>query len=800
MSSSQPRRAPTGPRLRVERMEDRVTPAFYAVPDSAQLLSSIGIPDHTYVPPSGAGPVYYVAPGATGGPSTNPAAPGSARLTLNSSLPPNSTVIFADGEYRDVPNHNKFGTAVSADGLTLMAAPGAKPWILGSKVATGWSPVQTVSINGVSTPLSFATKTANPWLRTFDAETDYPPYFNDVEEVDAARPTSRLLDMVFVDRLSLRQVQDNPTTAAREGPEWFGPGTFWIGTVGTELRVYVGADPAGKTVEVSAYGRGLSNFGGAPDLTIRGLGFAHFAFIPVDHRSAGTTVESSTFAWNGHTGLYLDGQISGSSAADAVVRNSRFVGNGSDGVLGLVTDRMVFEDNLVAFNNAEGFRTAWAAAGAKFGRASDMVIRGNTFANNFATGLWVDINMFRTMIVDNLVADNTNQGVFVEISHDNVVAFNLIVRNGTGLLIAGASKTRVYNNTLAANGVALNVKEDARTQYTGPNAAAGSTYDTYDNVIVNNIFAEVTGAANRIADFGTTTNDQPTIQVVRGGSTLTVPQTSAQFVSLLDFNVYFDSSNPLPAVVRWDPTSTNGGQVSYPTLAAFRAALPAYEANGRFADPRFVGTGATEWERFALRADSPVNGIGAAIPADILAAVGRSPTAPPLTGAVDPVGAPPAGLLGGGFEAPNLGAGVSAYAPAVGGGNPWAFSASAGVSGNNSPFTAGGPSAPQGSQVAFLQDVSTISQAVALPAGTYRVTFRAAQRVFNGGVDQQLRVRLTGAGGTQAVPVPVAGTAYQTYSVDFTVAAAADYDLVFESLVPGGSTMFLDNVVFAALA
>jgi hypothetical protein len=796
MPDSPSRRAPTEPRLRVERLEDRVTPAFYAVPDSAQLLSSIGIPDHTYVPPSGAGPVYYVAPTATGGPSTNPNAPGSARLTLNSSLPNGSTVVFADGEYRDVPNNNRFGTSVSADGLTLMAAPGAKPWILGSKVATGWSPVQTVSINGVSTPLSFATRTANPWLRTFDAETDYPPYFNDAEEVDAARPTSRLLDMVFVDRRSLKQVQDNPTTAAREGPEWFGPGTFWVGDVGGELRVYVGADPAGKTVEVSAYGRGLSNFGGAPDLTVRGLGFAHFAFIPVDHRSARTTVESSTFAWNGYTGLYMDGQISGSSAADAVVRNSRFVGNGSDGVLGLVTDRMVFEGNRVAFNNAEGFRTAWAAAGAKFGRASDMVIRGNTFENNFATGLWVDINMFRTQIVDNLVRDNTNQGVFVEISHDNVVAFNLIVRNGTGLLIAGASKTRVYNNTLADNGIAVNVKEDSRTQYTGAAAAAGSTYDTYDNVLVNNIFAGVTGTRNLIADFGSTTNDQPTIQVVRNGQTLTVGQRSAEFVSALDGNVYFDPSSPAPATVRWDPTTANGGQVSYPTLAAFRAALPAYEANGRMADPRFVGAGATEWERFALRADSPLVGVGAAIPADILAAVGRSAGAPPLTGAIDAVSPPPpppppaAGLQGGGFEAPDLAAGAFQYAPT---GTPWAFSASAGVAANGSGFTASNPGAPDGDQVAFLQNTGTASQTVSLAAGTYQVRFRAAQRGnFNEG-SQSVRVVV---GGTVLGTFTPAGAAYETFTTTaFTLSAAGSREVRLEGVGGAGDrTAFVDLI------
>jgi parallel beta-helix repeat protein len=635
MSNSLARRLSKKHRLSIERLEDRLTPAFYAVPDVSQTLSTIGIPDHSDTAPTGT--IYYVAPNATGGPSTNPNAPGNARLTLGGSLPDNATIVFADGKYRDVPNHNKWGTNISADHLTLQAAPGAKPWILGSKVANGWSSATTVTINNVDTILSYASNITNPWFRLFDAETDYASYFNDVEEVDSARPTSQKLDMVFIDGLSLKQVFDNPTTATLEGNTWFGPNTFWMGDVNGELRIYIGANPANKTVEATAYGRGITNFGDAPDLTIRGLGFAHFAFTPIDFRSTRSTFESNTFAWNGYNGLTLDGQLTGTSAADALIRNNRFIGNGGTGVGAIVSDRMLVQDNYAAYNNVEGFRTVWSAAGAKFAKAKDMVIRGNTFDHNFATGLWTDIDMFRTMIVQNLVRDNSNQGIFVEISHDNTVAFNLIARNGTGILISGASNTRVYNNTLAENGISLNVKEDSRTQYTGANADAGSTYDTYDNSIVNNIFAEVTGTRNLIADFGSTTNNQATIQVVRNVQTLTVPQQSSEFVNMLNWNAYYDASAVAPAVVRWDPTTANDGQISYATLATFKSAHSAYEANGRFVDPMFVGTGVTEWEKYALKSNSSLAGVGAAIPTDILTAVGRSATAPLLTGAIDVV-------------------------------------------------------------------------------------------------------------------------------------------------------------------
>src|SRR5262249_13802770 len=86
------------------------------------------------------------------------------------------------------------------------------------------------------------------------------------------------------------------------------------------------------------------------------------------------------------------------------------------------------------------------------------------------------------------------------------------------------------------------------------------------------------------------------------------------------------------------------------------------------------------------------------------------------------------GLQQGGFEAPNVGTGslgAFAYNP---GGSAWAFSGPAGLAGNGSGFTAGNPAAPEGTQVAFLQGTGSFSQALNLAAGTYRLSFQAAQR------------------------------------------------------------------------
>jgi beta-glucanase (GH16 family) len=157
---------------------------------------------------------------------------------------------------------------------------------------------------------------------------------------------------------------------------------------------------------------------------------------------------------------------------------------------------------------------------------------------------------------------------------------------------------------------------------------------------------------------------------------------------------------------------------------------------------------------------------------------------------VTPASPPPATVLaGGGFEAPAVGAGQFAYAP---GGTPWAYAGGAGVSGNGSGFTAGNPSAPEGGQVLFLQNGGSASQPVSLTAGTYTLTFRAAQRGnYNPGGPQTVRAQLAGTART----FTPAGSDYGTYTGTFTVGAAGTYTLVLDGLTTGDATALLDDIL-----
>ena len=90
-----------------------------------------------------------------------------------------------------------------------------------------------------------------------------------------------------------------------------------------------------------------------------------------------------------------------------------------------------------------------------------------------------------------------------------------------------------------------------------------------------------------------------------------------------------------------------------------------------------------------------------------------------------------------GFESAPVGAGNYQYSPS---GSAWTFSGTSGsgsgVSGNDSAFTSGNPNAPQGSQVAFLKQTGTITQAVSgWAADSYTISFDAAARGAYGGLE-----------------------------------------------------------------
>lgn len=144
-----------------------------------------------------------------------------------------------------------------------------------------------------------------------------------------------------------------------------------------------------------------------------------------------------------------------------------------------------------------------------------------------------------------------------------------------------------------------------------------------------------------------------------------------------------------------------------------------------------------------------------------------------------------------GFEASGVGAGQYAYNPSN---TPWTYAGTTGVSGNNSGFTSGDPSAPQGLAVAFLQMTGSVSQAVAgWSTSPYVISFQAAQRNTYGVQAEDFAVQVDGV--TVGTFKPAGGYYSTLTTAPFSVAAGSHVvKFVGLDTAGGDNTAFLDSI------
>ena len=160
------------------------------------------------------------------------------------------------------------------------------------------------------------------------------------------------------------------------------------------------------------------------------------------------------------------------------------------------------------------------------------------------------------------------------------------------------------------------------------------------------------------------------------------------------------------------------------------------------------------------------------------------------------------GISDGGFEVPAMSAGQFMYRPT---GTPWTFTGASGIASNNSAFTNGNPPAPEGTQVAFLQQgdgttsgssASYFSQMVTFQnTGMYTVSFQAAQRANFSQAGQNFMVLVDGTSVGRFQPT---GTSYQGFtSTQFMIMSAGVHTITFVGVDSSGgdNTAFIDAII-----
>jgi len=153
---------------------------------------------------------------------------------------------------------------------------------------------------------------------------------------------------------------------------------------------------------------------------------------------------------------------------------------------------------------------------------------------------------------------------------------------------------------------------------------------------------------------------------------------------------------------------------------------------------------------------------------------------------------PPSSLVNGGFETPALVSGGYVYNPSAPG---WTFSTSSGIQSNGSAW--GAANAPEGVQTAFVQSFGAISQALTLSAGSYTLSFSAAQRACCvTPYGNPLKVTLDGAQvGSLISP---AGTSFSSFNVTLSITSGGTHTIAFVGTASGDNTTFIDAVTLAS--
>lgn len=396
-------------------------------------------------------------------------------------------------------------------------------------------------------------------------------------------------DMVFVDGEPLQSMG---------WPGELGSKGFYIDYA--KGHVYIGVNPAGRQVEITAHDVALHRpsraVHGKPSdrkgFQLRGITLTQYAYraIDIEGKKPATLVSEeptddpvgpSPESEHGKevVGTLLENvtishcsRVAGFFRGDKlVIRNSLISDTSTEGIYVIGSSDVLLERNLIRRNNVERLTGYYPAAVKIFNQSHRVVVRDNLVIEQpHSNGVWWDVGNKDGVFVNNHV-EGTMAGVFFEISMGLTVAGNVFVNNQQGARILNAAGAKFHHNTFVNSPVLIDRNErSAQGDHFGWHPQTGpDVHERVGHVFEGNLLvadASVKGALLRF--------EQPP---------LVCGKVIAPMSTRVNGNVYLRAGEGQP-LVSWAPTASTAGAACtahYATLDAFRQAVPGVEAQGR---------------------------------------------------------------------------------------------------------------------------------------------------------------------------------------------------------------------------
>lgn len=512
-------------------------------------------------------------------------------------------------------------TLMKGSEIIIQPQNGAKVWLDGSSAVTGWK--------------SDGAVWSTAWTAVHPHDPTYTWGASDSTElgqqfVNSAYPLAAYPDQVSFNGVQLDQVASKAAVSA---------GTFFFDEANG--RLYIGRDPAGAEVRASDLEFALR---ATTNLQLRGVGIRNYATAVVQRGALsffnkdlypGGAVQDVIIEANSGTGVY-------SGKLDLTFTNVTSRYNGLTGIeAGTSVSNISLIHVAANHNNAEWFNRAPVAAGAKLStNSSNITVRDSEFADNVATGLWLDENITNFTIASNLIRGNSEIGLTVEISDGGTIVNNVVRDNvyraevgpphnnssanvqdnpvEIGIWLPGTSNAKVWNNTVTGSYFAFGAWQDRRVW-------GGKMWISANNQVHNNLFAaSSTPAAGSWCGV---------VCVFDKSGLTTAPM---MFPDIAGNAYHRESATSRPILIRFDrvqSTKVVGTEAAeYPTLAASGIDLKGREFTGAL-PVQVNGMATPELQAQA----SAASGFGTPIPADIAALTAG--TASPLSAGLYTIGA-----------------------------------------------------------------------------------------------------------------------------------------------------------------